>query len=357
MKLKFNDYDYHLSKDNAKDDKMIDNIIKASFNELNKTKLKGYKSNIENQFKKYSKTYTKFEKEQLIHKIVKGIVKEIYNLTPEVEDKHLFNTVRTQLSQLLPIVLENEKSYFINSNFLYEPMNIYILYLLNKYYYKSINKEDREIELLSDDYYVFQLYICLFRNLRSSLLLLANCDDAHSISISRGTIEIFAKLSGLNEENIDTYKKYLVFNRYLQSEKTKLDIHNEKLYKEYKELTKGKSKSALENLFLVGWYKNKKGKPTATISDFINETLGKEYVDLYHSYSEFVHEDYVFNYYNYIDIRKNQKYFIGLLTIVILQMFYNANIFKFTAKDLDIIEKIKNNPLFSESLKDLVFNK
>ena len=325
MKIGIDKLKYHSNIKVNKEMKEIKNIlieIKKRYKEFDKV--------INDYFTKFNFKYTNDEKDILINNILLAIIKEIedYEVKFNNDDEYISYLKKT-IYKIIPIILNNEKKLSVDTCFLYEPRNACCLYLLkslNENVIKSITKLNNE-----EDSIIVLLLNNLIRVLISTLLLDSIGDDVHASGISRGAIEIFARIRGLNDDNIKEYINFVKLNAELQyykkTETYDENTRNLELFKDQNPI----SGSQLENLLLNGWYRNKNGKRITKITDLIRNTLGEEFVKLYSTLSEFVHEDYILVAYDYVEMRFQSKKLIYELTMNLVNLF--DDYLTFTSKD------------------------
>lgn len=284
MKIKINDFNYH--------------IAKLTIDELN------YISNISEELNK--KVPLSDVDEKILNKMVCSIIMENKLYYQKLSKENFYSEIISEINSYYNIALENEKTFSTNHYVFYEPNISYTYYKVVKYM-DEIHKSFVYDETYSS--YYKMLCNSIFRSIKAIIIMISTGDDVHGMSIARGLIELLAKIEFLNVHGCK--EEFVLFNKInSEIQMYKLD-KKYKIKDEYYKFLKDKKLNVIssntENYLLYQWMKTedtviKNG--TELIEYFYKE---EQFTAIYKLTSEFVHEDYLMVNYNYISIRNMLK--------------------------------------------------
>lgn len=320
MEIKIDDENYHLNEltDELEWCRSIRKNLFEKYPRLRKF--------LNDSFQKHNEEYAKSKQGELIDKLILANSKYIKDISSEedlriLKEERFHKLLKTSINVTLPYVFELEKNIRLDRPFLYEPPNILSMYLLN------VMQERMENQLNDGKYSDYEIYYLLLlnniaRSIKSSLILFSIGDDVHGYSLFRGIEEQLARAIMAESDN-DAFVRSVKLNSLLQYKKSNPNSNDPELkplddYIEEYHLNLNKA----ENHILYGWVK-RNGKPLTTAKDFMDmafkEINNKVFQDFHHMTSEFIHEDYIAVAYNYINLRKQTRYFIQSLTLLVYQ--------------------------------------
>lgn len=305
---------YHIGEETTEEHKFFDVLLKKTH-----AKYPSLKGNLDVSFNKEGKDYSPKERKEITYRIAKSVFRNIVVAQKpkdidSLDMQHILKKIKKELIETLPFYLDNDETFYSNRGFVTEPPVIYAYHIITSIQ-KEINKQDiKGIESEEDKLVIYTINNIL-RAIKSSLVLFAIGDDVHAMATTRGMIELFARLSLMNDENIKDALYFSHINSLLQvykADKSKTKTMSPEL-KEF--LDKNNlSKSTAEMFLLNGWAKDKKGKPIIQNTQLLKEafkTNFENYNQLYHICSEFVHEDYALANYDFITLREEFKIFLA----------------------------------------------
>lgn len=285
--------------------------------------------------------------EELLTTITIAFCYTIKNFNSPSTQEQMDKTLKTWLNSFLPYIVQNLLQCRYSHPIQFEPIATYCHYVANNYQKAVIDLlSSADMTKLSEfELYLLQEVVNLFRAMSSSIKLLFTGDDVHGVSLYRGVLEIFSKIS-IAKKFPEEYVLFKNFNFYLQKNKQS----NEPLPLEMVEYLKNEPLYAQnpENFLAYGWAKDRKGKRILSMKQLVSNfiTANKEELEkLLQLASEFVHEDYVGIGYDYISIRKEMiDYYY-----IVLREFSCEDIFR------EISPKLLKTIRHLQSLTDSIY--
>lgn len=338
MKIVLDNINYHLNSFTKGEKKFVATVRSAVFNQYPKLN-----NLINDEIKKSKIEFTKSQKDELINKLILAnikFIKDLYvdTLNTQLQDNKFFKIIYKNIARTIPYVLTLHNKLTLDRPFLYEPINVIVMNLLNSMQdivgnisNFNMNKYQDIAILISNN---------IVRNLKSSLLLYSIGDDVHGCALYRGIVEQLARL--IHSENFkEEFVKAIKINTLLQMKKsgTELEENDKNVLDSYLKEHKLTEISA-EKYLLYGWAKKSNGKSYTNAKDFINSVMPDYYERYYHLTSEFVHEDYVGVGYDFVNMRINAQYHIMLFIVMIYHIEKELGI-KFTSYEKQLYNNIK----------------
>ena len=278
MKIKINDIEYHIGKVNYKNYPIL---------------------------LKLQKTFRKVDS-ALINKLGIATIKENYDKIKPLNETDTFIFLEKNVKEKLQYVLKNENEVSTNHCCLYKKNMVTSLYLCIKY----MNKVNTLLpnSNCECDYEHDYIILCnnALRSIKSIIVLLSVGDDVHAYALLRGYLEMVAKLLYLDTYDVkNNFLKYNRYNSYIQ--KAKMTHDDSEFPDDLRALLKKKNvkynSQKIENILLYEWMDADVKIHNA--KDLINFAFDNDenMLMLHHISSEFVHEDYIATYYDYIVCR------------------------------------------------------
>jgi hypothetical protein len=279
--------------------------------------------------------------EQLLTSVTLAFCHTIKNFKQPATEAQLDKTLKTWINAFLPYIVQNLLLCRYSHLIQFEPIAMCCNYVVNNYQKVIIDlTNSAEITKLSEfELFSFQEFANLVRAISSCLKLFFTGDDVHGISLYRGVLEIFSKIS-LAQKFPEEYVLFKNFNVYLQKKKQL----NEPLPSEMIEYLKNEPLYAKtpENFLAYGWAKDLQGNRILSMKQLILNAITAEKTEvesLLQLASEFVHEDYVGVGYDYISIRKEMiDCYYALLRILSCEEIFG----EFSQKLMKSIRPLQN---------------
>ena len=280
--------------------------------------------------------------EQLLISVTLAFCHTMKNFKQPTTQEQMDKTLKAWLYSFLPYIVQNLLQCRYSHLIQFEPIAVYCRYVMHKYYNAVIDfLKTTEAESLSEfELFYFQEYINLFRGISSSFTLLFTGDDVHGVSLYRGILEIFSKLS-IAQKFPEEYVLFKNFNIHLQIKKQM----NKPLPSEMIEYLKNEPLYAQspENFLAYGWAKDRRGNRILSMKQLISNAFTqnkKDMEELLQLASEFTHEDYVGVGYDYISIRKTMiDYYYATLCIIDYEKLFSEFLSK---KEMNTIRHLRN---------------
>lgn len=300
---------YHIGKESQNEHAFFSDLL----NKIH-AKYPSLRENLDISFNKKGREYSLNEREEATYRIAKSVFKNLI-VEQNIKDinaldmQHVLKTIKKELSESLPFYLDNNETFFSSRGYITEPSVIYSYHIITEIQKEITKKVSKGIET-EEDKLVLLTFNNILRSIKSSLVLFAMGDDVHGMAITRGTIELIARFTLMDEENIKDAIYFSHINDLLQNYRATKTMSPE--LKEF--LAKNKlTKSDAEMYLLNGWIKDKKGKPITNSTQLFQNAFKDDFEklnQLYHICSEFVHEDYALANYDFITLREEFKLFL-----------------------------------------------
>lgn len=228
-------------------------------------------------------------------------------------EKQLDKTIKSWIHAFLPYIVDNLMVARYSHPIQFEPIALSCHYLSTTFQNKLLEIDDSAFEALSEfENVLLAEFVNVSRTIRSSVALFSIGDDVHGISLFRGALEIFAKIS-LAKNFSEEYVLFKKFNVYRQLNLLQGDPIPQEMTDYLKEEPLYRKNP--ESFLAYGWIKNAQGKRILTMNELLRLAFenGADLISWVHLASEFTHEDYVGIEYDYKGLRKamtDHYYFI-----------------------------------------------
>ena len=241
----------------------------------------------------------------LMNKVIVATIKENYEEIKPLSEKDTITFLVKKIKQKLSSIKYNELRLSSDHCCLYEEK---MVVSLNKCI-KSMDKINRIFPTLKDEYDICFILLCqnTLRIIKGIIAMLSIGDDAHGLSLLRSLLESIGRIVYL--DLYDVKKDFVKFNTYngeLQYAKMCNDysILSGDFLKLLEENNLKPSSQKTEMFLLYGWMNGE--KKIRSGKQLIEFAFQKEENVLrwYHLASEFVHEDYIMLYIDWLSTRE-----------------------------------------------------